>query len=525
LRVPGIANARADVKRLVKARLSDEGSEQWLMVIDNADDVGVLFDPLENESGASRLIDYLPHSRKGSIIFTTRTRKAAIDLAGSTVVELGELNDQEAREMLGTRLLPEHQHQLKNGRIVLEFLDMLTFLALAIVQAVTFINKNNTTLSDYVSMYRESEKVAIDLLSKEFEDQGRYGDTKNPVATTWFISFKQIQSQNMLAAEYLFFMACTTGENMPASLLLPASTKLATAEAIGTLDAYAFVKERPQQQQQKEGQYHKRAFDIHRPVRLATRNWLRGHNEWEIWAHKALTRLVEVVPLGGHDKSEVWTAYLPHAIHVVGVPEIYEVEARMSLLDRIGKCEQILGRYKVVELAYRQLSERLEKESGKEHPYTLTSMNSLAHALSGQGKYAEAEKMHRETLELKEKVLGKERPETLTSMNNVAQALSGQGKYAEAEEMHRETLALREKVLGKEHPHTLTSIYCLGWSLYRREQYEDALPLCHRAYTSYRMKLGPGHPTTQACLNRYSSIQQQCGYEPSEGNISLPNSA
>jgi hypothetical protein len=174
------------------------------MVIDNADDVGVLFDPLENESGASRLIDYPPHSRKGSIIFTTRTRKAAIDLAGSTVVELGELNDQEAREMLGTRLLPEHQHQLKNGRIVLEFPDMLTFLALAIVQAVTFINKNNTTLSDYVSMYRESEKVAIDLLSKEFEDQGRYRDTKNPVATTWFISFKQIQSQICLLRSICF---------------------------------------------------------------------------------------------------------------------------------------------------------------------------------------------------------------------------------------------------------------------------------------------------------------------------------
>jgi hypothetical protein len=41
-------------------------------------------------------------------------------------------------------------------------------------------------------------------------------------------------------------------------------------------------------------------------------------------------------------------------------------------------------------------------------------------------------------------VSGKEHPDTLTSMNDVAGALSGQGKYAEAEKMHRETLALRE---------------------------------------------------------------------------------
>jgi hypothetical protein len=39
-------------------------------------------------------------------------------------------------------------------------------------------------------------------------------------------------------------------------------------------------------------------------------------------------------------------------------------------------------------------------------------------------------------------VSGEEHPRTLTSMNNLAQALSGQGKYAEAEAMHRQTLAL-----------------------------------------------------------------------------------
>lgn len=94
LRIPGIADAKADVKQLVKARLSDEGSGQWLIIIDNANDVSVLLNPLKKESGANRLMDYLPHSRKGSIIFTTRTRKAAIDLAGSNVVELGELHGQ-----------------------------------------------------------------------------------------------------------------------------------------------------------------------------------------------------------------------------------------------------------------------------------------------------------------------------------------------------------------------------------------------------------------------------------------------
>lgn len=243
LRIPGIADDKADVTGLVKARLSDEGFGKWLMIVDNADDVSILFDSPEMDSAADPLIDYLPHSRK----VPSCTRAAAVDLAGSNIIELGELNAQEAKELLRTRLLPKHQHQLEDEKIVDEFLNILAFLALAIVQAVAFVNKANITLSYYVSVYKDREKDAIDLLSKEFQDQGRHRDTKNPVATTWYISFKQIQEQNTLAAEYLYFMACTTGENIPASLLLTGGTKLATMEAIGLLDAYAFATERREQ--------------------------------------------------------------------------------------------------------------------------------------------------------------------------------------------------------------------------------------------------------------------------------------
>lgn len=177
LRIPGIADDKADVNQLVKARLSDEGLGQWLMIVDNADDVSVLL-------GVDRLIDYIPHSRKGSIVFTTRTRVAAIKLAES-VLALGKLEKAEAREILGKRLLQKHQYQLEDEEMTDEFLNVLAFLALAIVQAVAFINTNDIPLSDYVSLYRSSEEDATGLLSTEFEDRGRYQVTKNPIATTW----------------------------------------------------------------------------------------------------------------------------------------------------------------------------------------------------------------------------------------------------------------------------------------------------------------------------------------------------
>jgi hypothetical protein len=49
--------------------------------------------------------------------------------------------------------------------------------------------------------------------------------------------------------------------------------------------------------------------------------------------------------------------------------------------------------------------------------------------LRDQGKYEQAEEMYRQVLGLSETVLGKEHPFTLTSMNNLATVLINQGKY------------------------------------------------------------------------------------------------
>ena len=86
------------------------------MVADNADD------SLETESGGVRLIDFLPRSRKGSVVFTTRAREV-----------VGELDEKEAKEVIRARPLPNKHHLLKDDQVIHTFLDMLAFLMLAIV--------------------------------------------------------------------------------------------------------------------------------------------------------------------------------------------------------------------------------------------------------------------------------------------------------------------------------------------------------------------------------------------------------
>ena len=371
LQIPGIDDAETDVKQLVRARLSDEAFGRWLMIIDNADDITVLFSPLQQESGAARLIDSLPQSRKGFILFTTRTREAAIKLAGNNVIALGELEKSEAREVLTKSLLQEHQYQLEDDEIIDEFLNTLAFLALAIVQAVAFMNTNGVAISDYISHYKSSEKDATNLLSKEFEDQGRYRDAKNPVITTWFVSFEHILKQNPLAGEHLSFMACTASNNVPASMLPLISSTIEQVEAFGKLKAYAFITERqPQRDGQKQTATRREIFDVHPLVHLAMRSWLKAMNQWEMWGEIAMTRLVELLPESaaeyqGFDKEEIYKAYLTHAFYLVDPNEDCNRELGILLLLRVAIYSMALGRkYLAAAEAHKELFDGITGLSG-----------------------------------------------------------------------------------------------------------------------------------------------------------------
>jgi len=264
------------------------------------------------------------------------------------------------------------------------------------------------------------------------KDEGRYKDLKNPVATTWLISFRQICRQDKLAGEYLSFIACLVHQNIPRSLLPVAPSKTKAIDAIGTLTAYSFVTK------------HKfdDLFDMHRLVHIATRNWLNNENKLSTWTDKALLRLADVFPSGDHKNRAMWSIYLPHAHYVLSQRCLSNTNktAMMVLLDKVGWCLSSSGQYYKAGQIYREVLEFQKAVPGAKHPHTLTSMNNLAQALSGQGNYCEAEKMHQEVLELRKAVLGSKHPDTLTSMSDVAHALSKQGNYREAEQMHREVL-------------------------------------------------------------------------------------
>ena len=182
--------------------------------------------------------------------------------------------------------------------------------------------------------------------------------------------------------------------------------------------------------------------------------------------------------------------------HVLGSEHPDTLRSRNSLAHALWKG----GKYSEAETDFRELIKREEKILGLEHPDTLASRHGLAITLDLRGKYAEAEAQFRALIKTEERVLGPEHPQTLRSRMEMAITLYEQGKSPEAEVQFRALTKAEEKVLGPEHPETLRSRSNLAVTLYEQGKYEEA-EAEHRSLLKLRERvLGPEHPDT--LLNR-----------------------
>lgn len=266
LRLAGCEENSVHVLESVQTYLSDENNSPWLLVLDNANEVDLWTSPFTSEAGNKQLIDYMPQSRHGAIIWTTHDQKVATTVAREKTVAVPEINKAGASKMMRNYLI--NPDLTKAGEDILPgLLQKLTYLPLAIVQAAAYINETGISLAEYEVLFSDRDEEVIELLSEGFEDDSRYTDTENTVAKTWLISFEQIRRRSSLAFDYLGLMACVDPKDIPRSLLplSEGSSRKQQTDVIGILDAFSFIT-------RHEGGL---AFDMHCLVHLATRGWLK----------------------------------------------------------------------------------------------------------------------------------------------------------------------------------------------------------------------------------------------------------
>jgi tetratricopeptide (TPR) repeat protein len=515
LEIPGFEDAKMNVKKLVQDYLSKDGVGQWLLVFDNADDMDIwMAEPksvhqdgqdARQESGqeSSRLADCLPQNKHGCIIFTSRDRQTVVKLLQQqqqNIVEVPEMNEGMAAELLKKCIANADLMMNKQG--VMALLEELTYLPLAIIQAAAYINKNWITPADYLSLLKDREEEITDLLSEDFEDVGRYRDIKNPVATTWLVSFDQIRRRDPLAEEYLSFMACIDPKDIPQSLLPPGPSRKKEIDAIGTLSAYPFVGRRPVDL----------ALDLHRLVHLATRNWLRTKGLLTQWMDRAIVRLEEVFPDDDHKNRSVWRMYLPHVRYILESNLVdKEGENRLDLMMRYGRCLHSDGRWNEAEVSFSQVLEAKMKRLGADHPDTLSRMAWLASTYRNQGRWEEAEQLEVQVMETRKRKFGNDHPDTLSSMANLASTYSNQGRWEEAEQLEVQVMKTRKRKLGDDHPSTLISMSNLASTYRNQGRWEEAEQLEVQVMETFKRKLGDDHPSTLTSMGNLALTYRNQG--------------
>ncbi|GES64999.1 kinesin light chain [Aspergillus terreus] len=476
----------SETKERLKLYLSQPSAGKWLLIFDNADESDMwLPEPGPRES--------IPQSEHGRVIFTSRNEKLAVTLASPHIVQLSGLDERTAMSILNESLV---QKQLLNDRkATVDLLSQLAFLPLAIVQAANYINQNNISLGDYLELLQEHESEVVTLLSENFGDDWRYQDMQNPVATTWLISFQQIQRMDPLAAEYLSVMGCLHPRDIPQSLLPAAPSKKRELEAIGLLKAYSFIS--------VSGRSDDACFNLHRLVYLAIRNWLRLNQQMEPYIFRTAGILAERFPTYAAANRPLWRQYLPHALSLIAEKDFREKRQWfLLLLQNIGQCLVSDGRHNEADAIFYDIMTISTDLWGVDHPYTIMIMSWVSYVYQYQQRTSEAEQLQMHILETYQRTLGPEHLETISCLGTLATIYHLQGRLKEAEKMQKQALDRYTQALGPTHLGTLYLMEGLAKIYSAQGRWKEAAALAKEVLTARRRALGPeGWGTLEAMLS------------------------
>lgn len=546
--ISGKDDPTLDVLQLIRDWLEIKYKCKWLMIIDNVDDRGFL-DRLT--SAGKTLREYVPQSKSGTIIYTTRNRDIGIDLSlDRDPIFVPSMELEEARDLLGKRIRAESTKEEQ-----LELLDALVYLPLAISQAVAFMAKRNRSVTEYMKLYRQSEFARIRLLGQRFSSHGRETRPLESVVTTWWISFDHIKSENPRAAELLSMMSFMDNQNVPFALLTRDNEEIFDfEEAIGLLEAFSLV-----QLDTKRS-----ACNVHRLVTVAVQGWLTEfEDKRDDLAGQALKIVADKFPYGFFENWSTCRLFLPHAEAVLRstfVESDYAaLHARATLLLNMSSYLRMQGQYEASQRGAEESMHLFERLYGKEHEDTLSSIANYAYSIHRCGHYQRGADLQREVLFAREKLLGYGHRATLESLNalgsdlqilglykeaedihrkelsekqrllehnpgdlgleadaiialeNVARVLSSQGRYAEAEVLQRQALEKSIKVNGYYHPYTFIGRGELAGTVRDQERFAEAETMYEQLLEDRRKTLGQRHHDTLITLSNMATVKARLG--------------
>ena len=498
---------QSQIVATVKRWLTANGG--WLLIMDNADDLKIAR-------------EFLPTRHKGYVLFTTRDQASGMI---ATSIEVEKLSVQDGVLLLlrwskcldagmpVAQALPEDRAAAE--RIVKE----MDGLPLALVQAGAYVAETGCSLVNYLTLYESHHK---ELLARHSRLMLDYPET---VATTWSLSFQQIEQKSSIAADLLRLCAFLAPDAIPEELLLQyfaqfgdvpeaeaGSDQFKLNEALGVLLKFSLVR--------REENTH--VLTIHRLVQIVLRDSMDQETQ-HAWAERTVQTVNAIFPktdFGIEEKQHYFLQYyLPHVQVCAALISQYHLhsEEASQLLYQAGGFLYVHGFYQQsLDLHQQALSIR-KQIFGLEHPSVADSFTSLAQLANDQRDFAQGEEFYQQALLIREKTLGLDDPDTIRSLNNLSISYRNQGKYELAEQLLQQALSISERTLGTEHLDTLYYVINLAKLYSEQQKYKLAEQLLQRTLTISTRILEPAHPLIAYNLNLLAKLSyEQKNYKKAE---------
>src|SRR5450755_3291043 len=480
-------------------------STDWLLILDNADELALAR-------------DFLPPSFGGHVLLTTRAqamgrfaRCLEVDILSTELAALFLLRRAGLLPVEAT-LEQASEHDRSVARAICEEVGGLP---LALDQAGAYIEETGCSLAEYQRLYQHRR---ADLLA---ERRGQLVDDHPlPVATTWSLSFAQVEQKSPAAADLLRLCAFLAPDAIPEEIITEGAEHLGPNlapvgadtyllhQAVEALRAYSLLSRDPQTH----------TLSVHRLVQAVLKDQMNEKTQQQ-WAERAVSTIDAARPAVEHGTWPQWERLLAHALACCELIEHQRIHAAEAteLLQRTGWYLTERARYQEAELLLKQALSITEQEHGSEHLDTARDSVTLAYLYQAQGKYEQAEPLYLRALSIREQQLGAQHPDTAESLNNLASLYQDQGKYEQAEPLYQRALSIREQQLGPDHPDTATSLNNLASLYWNQGKYEQAEPLYQRALTIDEKALGSEHPGLATNLNNLAALYRAQGkYEQAE---------
>jgi tetratricopeptide (TPR) repeat protein len=471
---------------------------QWLLILDNADDLGMIR-------------DFLPETHAGHILLTTRAMAMG---RVARRIELDRMEQAEGILFLLRRasilqadepLDKASSHDQANALAIVQAMDGLP---LALDQAGAYIEETRCGLAGYLARYQQRRR---DLL------QERGGDTSDhpePVATTWSLSFEKVEQASPAAADLLRFCAFLAPDTIPEELVTEGAAELTTALQSLATDPYlldAAVKELFRYSLiQRDAE--QKLLSVHRLVQAVLKDTMdeEVQRAWAERTVRAVNRTFLADEFANWDRRQ---RLLTHAQSCADLITQWDMEFPVAsrLLGEAGSDMQDHGLYAQAEPLLQRALFIDEKRLGPDHPDGAIRLNNLARLYSAQGRHSEAEALSQRALAISEQAFGPDHPGTAHALQSLAGLYWGQGKYAEAEALLQRALEINEHALGADHPGTATTLNHLA-HLYREQgKYTEAEPLFQHALEIKEQALGPDHPDIADILTNVAHLYRKQG--------------